>query len=79
MSKIKYTVYEVNSFELLQSKLEDLENESFLVELTPISNSKGEITKYVIFGKKSVTNKISFKKEFENNKSSKLLKFYGQS
>lgn len=59
----------------MQSKLEDLEKENFLVELTPIFNSKGEIKKYFIFAKKSVVNKVPIKKEFEINKLDKITKF----
>lgn len=56
----------------------DLERENYLVEITPISNDNGEITKYFIFAKKSAPVKQKSKVEFENNKSEKLLKFYGK-
>lgn len=60
----------------MQNKLSDLERDNYLVEITPISNSNGEIKKYFVFGRKSVSSKTPPKKEFENNKPEKLKQFY---
>jgi len=76
MSKIKYDVFEVNSFELLQSKLEDLETSGASVEVTPIINSSGEIRKYFIFSKRIARQPYTKRAEFKNNSDVKLSKFY---
>lgn len=57
----------------------DLERENYLVDITPISNNNGEISKYFVFAKKSILPSQTPKKEFENNKSDKLTEFYGES
>jgi hypothetical protein len=77
MSKIKYDVFEINFFEVLQSKIEDLESLGASIEVTPIFNSNGEITKYFLFSKRIDRQPYTKKAEFKNNSDLKLNKFYG--
>jgi hypothetical protein len=49
---IQYCCYEIKDFDILSSKLEDLQTNDWSVDVTPIFNEKGVITLYFVFCKR---------------------------
>lgn len=73
-----YSVYEINDFAILQSKLLDLQENNWSVEVTPISNSNGDIKKYFLFCKKLQPKKSIPEKNIVHNTDIKLTKFFNK-
>jgi hypothetical protein len=73
---IQYCCYEIRDFELLQSKLDDLEKNEWNIDVTPFANNEGIITTYFVFCKKLKSKEKKASPIKDLNSELKLTSFY---